>query len=303
MVEAAGPEVRNARVGQRVILSATSYCGHCRHCLGGRPAQCASMAARVQDGRGRLSDGVEVFCDANIGGFAELSLVSDLQVIPIESDVSDAELAFLSIAGAAGVGAATLTAPIARGAAVAVFGCGATGLSYLLGARLAGAGQIIAVDPLPHRRELALSLGATDAVDPGAGDIAEAFQAITPDLGGFQGWGVDYAYEASANPEAVGQAFAVTRSGGHVVLASVPWDFAAKATLPAIWLGAGGKTIHSSQHGDISILRDFPRFARLIERGALDFKPLISRTYGLGDVDRCFDDMAAYRVVGAIVAP
>ncbi len=303
LVEAIGDQVISAKPGDRVILSATSFCGACRFCLNGRPGQCVTIAARVPDGRSRLADGREVYCDANIGGFAEVATVDQNQVVPITSDVSDEELAFLSIAGAAGVGAATITAPVQRGSTVAVFGCGATGLSYLLGARLAGAERIIAVDPLPHRRELAVKIGATDAVDPAAADVAQQFREMTPDLGGFQGWGVDYVYEASANAEAIGQAYSVTRSGGHVVLASVPWDFSSKATLPAIWMGAGGKTIHSSQHGDISIYRDFPAFARLIERGELDFGPLITGRYTLDQINDCFADMEAYRTVGAIVTP
>ncbi len=186
---------------------------------------------------------------------------------------------------------------------MAVFGCGATGLSYLLGAKAAGADRIIAIDPLPHRRALALSIGATEAVDPSEAPVADQVRAMTPDLGGFQGWGVDYAYEASADASATQDAFAVTRSNGHVVLASVPWDFSAMASLPAVWMAIGGKTIHSSQHGDISIRRDFPRFARMIERGELDLQPLITGRYGLDQINACFEDMEAYRTVGAIVLP
>ena len=303
VVEAVGPGVTVAAPGARVILSATSYCGVCRFCLNGRPGQCVSIAARLPDPRGRLADGREVYADANIGGFAERAIVAENQTVPIVSEASDEALAFLSIAGAAGVGAAMITAPVQRGSSAAVFGCGATGLSYLLGAKLAGAAQIIAVDPLRHRRDLALKLGASHAVDPSAGDVLQQIRQITPDLGGFQGWGVDFAYEASANPTAIEDAYGAARSGGHVVLASVPWDFTAKATLPAIWLGAGGKTIHSSQHGDISIYRDFPRFAAWMDQDLLDFSPLITGRYRLDQINACFEDMEAYRTLGAIVTP
>jgi S-(hydroxymethyl)glutathione dehydrogenase/alcohol dehydrogenase len=303
IVEAVGAGVDVTKPGDRVILSATSYCGACRFCLNGRPGQCVSIGARIPDPRSKLADGREVYCDANIGAFAERAIVDANQVVPIRAEAPDEALAFLSIAGAAGVGAALITAPVERGSTIAVFGCGATGLSYLLGATLAGAERIIAVDPLPHRRELALKIGATDAVDPSAAAPAEQFRELTPDLGGFQGWGADFVYEASANPEAIEQAYGVTRSGGHLVLASVPWDFSAKASLPAIWMGAGGKTIHSSQHGDISIYRDFQRFAGWMDKGLLDFGPLITGRYGLDEINRCFADMESYRTVGAIVEP
>ena len=303
VVEAIGAEVRVAVPGERVILSASSYCGVCRLCAAGRPGQCVTIAARTQDPHGCLADGREVFCDANIGAFAEQAIVAENQVVPIRAQVSDEELAFLSIAGAAGVGAAQITAPVQPGSTVAVFGCGATGLSYLLGAKLAGAERIIAVDPIASRRRLARQLGATDVVDPADREVAGRFRELTPDLGGFQGWGADFVYEASADPKAVEDAYAVTRSGGHLVLASVPWDFTAEVRLPALWLGAGGKTIHSSQHGDISIYRDFARFAGWIEQGMLDFKPLITSRHGLDGVNDCFADMEAYRTVGAIVTP
>lgn len=303
IVEAAGDRVRIAKEGDKVILSATSYCGKCHYCMANNPSQCAEIAARVQDPRGYLADGREVFADANIGGFAERTIVSDIQIVPIDSQLPDDELALLSIAGAAGVGAALITAPVERGSWAAVVGCGVTGLSYILGAKIAGAERIIAVDPLAHRRDFALRIGATDAVDPALGPVEEQIRALTPDVGGFQGWGVDYCYEASANPQGASLAYAITRSGGHVVLASVPWDFGANVSLPAMWLGAGGKTIHSSQHGGIHILRDFPRFVHFMEDGALDMAALITDHYRLEDINRCFDDMEAYRTIGAIVVP
>jgi Zn-dependent alcohol dehydrogenase len=88
-----------------------------------------------------------------------------------------------------------------------------------------------------------------------------------------------------------------------VVLASVPWDFSARASLPAVWMAIGGKTIHSSQHGDISIRRDFPAFARMIEQGLLDFRPLITSRHGLDEINACFEAMEGYATVGAIVKP
>lgn len=303
LVEEVGSQVRIAKPGDRVILSATSFCGRCRFCLTNNPSQCVEIAARKQDPRGRLKDGRDVFCDANIGGFAERSIVSDIQVVPINTKVPDDEIALLSIAGAAGAGAALLTAPVEPGSSVAVIGCGATGLGYVQGARIAGAERILAIDPRAHRRAFAMKLGATDAIDPGAGPVIEQIRAMTPDLGGFQGWGVDYVYEASADPAAVTDAYNIARSGGHVVLASVPWDFGAFVELPAICMGAGGKTIHSSQHGSIHILRDFPRFVRLIEQGKLDMRGMITARYALSEIDRAFEDMRSYREVGCIVVP
>ena len=302
IVEAVGSEVHVVRPGDRVIASANPLCGSCYYCLRGRPDQCAQIVM-VGPANGRVADGQETFPNANIGSYAEYSIVPDTQVTPVETTVPDDELALLADGVGGGLGAVFNTAPVQMGSSVAVFGCGATGLAYIQGARVAGASQIIAIDPIASRRQLAAELGATDLVDPSAGDVIGMVQELTPDVGGFSGRGVEYAFEASGDAKAIEQAWAVTRAAGHVVLASVTHDQNASVTFPAIPLAMFGKTIHSCQWGWINIRRDLPRFIRLIEAGQVQVRPLVTRHYPLEDLNEALADVAARRNLGAIMTP
>jgi S-(hydroxymethyl)glutathione dehydrogenase / alcohol dehydrogenase len=302
VVEAVGSEVRVVKPGDRVMALANPFCGRCYFCLRDRPDQCVQIVF-VGPASGRLPDGIEVSPNANIGAYAEHAIVPDTQVVPVETSVPDDELALLADGVGGGLGGALIVAPVQVGSSVAVFGCGATGLAYIQGARIAGAGQIIAVDPIASRRQLATELGATDTVDPSAGNVVEMVRELTPDVGGFAGRGVEYAFEASGDPRAVEQAWAVTRAVGHVVLASVTWDLAAKVSLPAVPLAMFGKTIHSCQWGWINIRRDLPRFIHLIEAGHVKVSPLVTRHSSLEGLNEALAESAARGSLGTIMTP
>ncbi len=302
IVEAVGSEVHFVKPGDRVITSANPLCGSCYYCLRGRPDQCARIVM-VGQASGRLADGQEVFPNANIGGYAEHAIVPSNQVTPVETSVPDDELALLADGVGGGLGAVFNVAPVQMGSSVAVFGCGATGLAYVQAARVAGASQIIAIDPIASRRELAGELGATDLVDPSAGDVIATVQELTPDVGGFNPRGVEYAFEASGDVKAVEQAWAVTRSAGHVVLASVPHQQNATVTFPAVPLAMFGKTVYSCQWGWINILRDLPRFIRLIETGQVKVRPLVTAHYPLEELNTALAEAATHRALGSIMTP
>lgn len=301
IVEEVGRCVTLTKPGDRVIAAATTLCNRCYYCLRGRPEQCAEIGNRVLDARGRMSDGREVCAAGNIGAFAELAIVPEMQIAPIETKVSDDELAVLSIMLSAGLGGALISAPLEEGSTAAVFGCGMTGLGYVQGARVAGASRIYAVDPIEERRELALRLGATHGIDPADGDVVDQIRSFEADMGGFEGRGVEYTYEATGDETAIEQAFAVTRGSGHVVMASVPWNIGATVTLGAADLAMVGRTLHSSQHGGINLLRDFPRFVRLIEDGKVDARALVTKHYALDELNEALDEIERYEVVGAIM--
>jgi S-(hydroxymethyl)glutathione dehydrogenase/alcohol dehydrogenase len=241
--------------------------------------------------------------NGNIGGYAEYGIVPDNQITPVHTDVPDGELALLADGVGGGLGAAFNVAPIPFGSEVAVFGCGATGLGYVQAARIARAKRIIAVDPIAERREMALELGATHAVDPAEGDVVAMVQELTDDVGGFIPRGVDYAFEASADARGMEQAWHATRSAGHVILASMPWKLDDTVTLPSVPLALFGKTLHSSQWGHINILRDLPRYIRLIEDGDVRVAPLVSGHFALDELDRVLGEVGEHRLYGAIMTP
>jgi S-(hydroxymethyl)glutathione dehydrogenase / alcohol dehydrogenase len=301
-IEKVGSHVSVTAPGDRVIASANPLCRTCYYCLRGRPDQCADIVLHGPP-NGRLDDGQDVVPNGNIGCYAESAIVPDNQITPVHTSVPDDELALLADGIGGGVAAAFNVAPVQSGSEVAVFGCGATGLGYVQAARVLRAKRIIAVDPHADRREMAAELGATDTVDPADGDVVAQIQELTDDVGGFIPRGVDFAFEASANARGMEQAWHATRSAGHTILASMPWKLDDTISLPSVPAAIFGRTLHSSQWGHMNILRDLPRFIRLIEDGDVRVAPLISGHFTLGELDAVLDKVAAHQVYGAIMTP
>lgn len=299
-----GAAVERLKVGDKVVVTSTPECGECYFCTGGNPSLCAEMSwmgPNTYVG----GDGVEMAGNAYVGSAAEHMIVPDIQATKVDTEVSFEELALVALPISTGVGAALRIAPVTIGSDVAVFGAGSVGIAYIQAARLAGAATIVAVEPIAERRELALRFGATHVVDPAAGDPVAAVIQITGDKGGMlQGGGVDFAFEAAASAEAILQAWQVTRSGGHVVLCSVTEDMmTATVTFPALQLAVAGKTIHSCQGGGISQRRDIPWIVGMIERGDIDAKGMLERSYRLNELDELWIAIAERTVLAPIVTP
>ena len=172
IVEAIGPEVRRVQIGDRVCVSGTPQCGACYHCLRGRADVCQLLGRNLAGDLvpvADLRDGTPVYSNSHIGGLAELMITTEEWVVPVVTTASAVDLGMvLSCVSVAGLGATTTgtLAVVAPGSVVAVVGCGPLGLSAVQGARIAGASTIIAIDPIRVRRELALKIGATHALDP-----------------------------------------------------------------------------------------------------------------------------------------
>jgi len=164
------------------------------------------------------------------------------------------------------------------------------------GARVAGAGQIIVVEPIPERRELARALGATDLVDPAAGDPVEQVKALTG------GRGTDYTLEAAGTPEAMEQSLRITLSIGVVVLTGVE-TLTSTLTVSALEIAIRGRDIRNCQNGRCRYRRDLPRFIGLIEDGQLDPRPIISGRYTLDEINELSDRAWARTELTGIVLP
>lgn len=299
-----GPKVERLAVGDKVVVTSTPECGECHFCINNKPEFCAEMAWMgpnvYQD-----ANGVEMAGNAYVGAFAEHMIVPDIQATKVVTDLPFDQLAMVALPIATGVGAALRIAPITPGADVVVLGAGSVGISYIQAAKMVGAGTIVAVDPLPHRRELALKFGATHVVDPTAGDPVAAVQEITGNKGGMlAGAGGDFVFEAAADARAIEQAWDMCRSGGHIVLCSVTDQMmTAKVTFTALPFAVQGKTIHACQGGGISQRRDIPWLVGMIERGQLDVAGMIDAHYPLNDISRAMDDMMARRILAPILMP
>jgi S-(hydroxymethyl)glutathione dehydrogenase/alcohol dehydrogenase len=175
------------------------------------------------------------------------------------------------------------TARVKPGSSVAVFGAGGVGLSIILGARLAGAARIIAVDRTEAKRELALTFGATEALTAGP-ETTTAIRALTG------GRGADYVFEAVGSPAVQEEAFAAVRPGGTLVLAGIA-PMGSSTNLPGALITRQEKAVLGTYYGSASPARDFPLYAELYLRGKLDLDRLVSRTYPLEKINEAYADM------------
>jgi S-(hydroxymethyl)glutathione dehydrogenase/alcohol dehydrogenase len=222
--------------------------------------------------------------------------VDEASCIPVHTDLPAEQLSLIGCGFTTGFGAAVNTAAVPPGATVAVIGAGGVGTSTILGAQVVGAARIVAVDPVPMKRESAQRFGATDVVDPGDGDPVEQVKALT------DGRGVDFAFEAVGSHALEAQALQMTRRGGTTVFIGVP-GFANDLQLPSMQLIMEDRTVKGSYYGSARVTRDFPRFIELIESGRLDVASMVTRRYPLDQVNDAFAAMRDGEVVRGVVVP
>jgi len=187
-----------------------------------------------------------------------------------------------------GVGAAVNAARIEPGQRVAVFGLGGVGLSALLGAVLAEAGTIVAVDVVAAKLALARELGATDTVTAGPGAVA-AIREIT-------GGGADHAIETVGSAAVLADAYAATRRGGTTTTVGLP-DPSQTLAIPAVSLVAEERTLRGSYLGSSVPARDLPRFIDLYRQGRLDVERLLTHRLALDEINEGFDRLASGEAV------
>jgi S-(hydroxymethyl)glutathione dehydrogenase/alcohol dehydrogenase len=239
------------------------------------------------------ADGSTANAMSGVGSFAEMMTVDEASCVPIETDLPSDQLALIGCGFTTGFGAAINTAGVVPGSTVAVIGCGGVGTSAIQGARVAGAARIIAIDPLEMKRQSALHFGATDVVDPTAGDAVEEVKALTG------GRGVDYAFEAVGTEKLQTDALEMTRRGGTTVLVGIAGG--GTFTLPTMRMCMEDRTIKGSYYGSARVLRDFPRFIELIESGRVDVGGMVTKHFSLEEVNRAIDAMRNGEVVRGVL--
>src|SRR5690348_6326304 len=213
-VESVGAGVSDLAPGDFVILNWRAVCGRCRACLRGRPWYCFSTHNATQ--KMTLADGTPLSPALGIGAFAEKTLVAAGQCTKVNPAIAPATAGLLGCGVMAGIGAAINTGGVGRGDTVAVIGCGGVGDGAVLGARLAGAKTIIAVDVDDRKLDWAREFGATHTINSRDTDAVEGIKELT---GGF---GADVVVEAIGRPETYKQAFFARDLAGVVVLVGVP---------------------------------------------------------------------------------
>src|SRR3989454_6357133 len=288
LVREVGAEVSRVKKGDRVIASFVPACGACWHCLREQTELCERETELSMQMRGTRADGNPYFCMTGLGTFSEAMTVDEASLVKIETDLPDAQLALIGCGVTTGVGAALNTAKVRPGASVAVLGCGGVGQAVIQGARIAGAGRIIAIDPQELKRKTAKQLGATDVIDPSQGDPVEQVRALTG------GRGADYAFEVIGLPETILTTYNLARRGGEVIIVGMA-RFDAQFSLPAFGIFFEEKTVKGCKYGSAQVRRDFPRFVELIETVRLDTSSMVSKTIAPEDVNDAFRAMQAGR--------
>ncbi len=292
IVEKVGEGVAGLDQGDFVIIAWRAPCGSCRSCLRGRPWYC--FDSRNASQRMTLADGTPLSAALGIGAFAELTLVAAGQCVPVDPAAKPEVAGLIGCGVMAGLGAAMYTGGIGRGDSVAVFGCGGVGDSAILGASLAGAAKIIAVDIDPRKLQWARGFGATDIVDASEVDAVEAIKELTGGLG------VDVAIEAIGRPETMLQAFYARDLAGTLVQVGVP-DPTMTVELPMLEFFGRGGALKPSWYGDCLPTRDFPMLIDLYLRGRLNLDQFVSETIPLDGVEEAFARMQRGEVLRSVV--
>lgn len=293
VVEEVGPGVSEVAPGDYVVLNWRAVCGQCRACRRGRPWYCFDTHNAAQ--KMTLTDGTELSPALGIGAFTEFTLVAAGQCTKVDPAAPPQVAGLLGCGVMAGIGAAINTGQVGRGDSVAVIGCGGVGAAAIAGARLAGAGRIIAVDLDDRKLATARELGATHAVNGREGDVVEAIRALT------EGHGADVVIDAVGRPETWKQAFYARDLAGTVVLVGVPTPDMAVPDVPLLDVFGRGGALKSSWYGDCLPSRDFPMLIDLYLQGRLPLAAFVSETIGIGDVEASFTKMSTGEVLRSVV--
>jgi S-(hydroxymethyl)mycothiol dehydrogenase len=292
LVEAVGDDVTDVAPGDFVILNWRAVCGQCRACRRGRPWYCFNTHNARQ--KMTLEDGTPLSPALGIGAFAEKTLVASGQCTKVDPAARPEVAGLLGCGVMAGLGAALNTAPVSRGDSVAVIGCGGVGDAAVLGASLAGAVRVIAVDVDDRKLEWARQFGATDLVNSRASDPVDRIRELT---GGF---GADVVVDAVGRPETYRQAFYARDLAGTVVLVGVPTPVMG-LELPLLDVFGRGGALKSSWYGDCLPTRDFPMLIDLHLDGRLPLEKFVSETITLDEVEKAFGKMERGEVLRSVV--
>jgi S-(hydroxymethyl)glutathione dehydrogenase/alcohol dehydrogenase len=301
VIEELGEGVTGFEVGDHVVVSWVPQCGECFFCKKGQGFLCeagqmAMVTGGLLDGSTRFSrDGEPIKQMACSGTFSEQAVIPAIGAVKIPKDVPLEIGALIGCGVLTGVGAALNTASITRGDTVAVIGCGGVGLNVIQGARIAGAEEIIAIDMLPNKLDMAKQFGATTLVNASDGDPVSQVMEMT------QQRGVDVAFEVIGLKQTIEQTIMMTRRGGEAVLVGVP-RMEVMLELPAFFgVVLMSKTIKGCWYGSSNVQQDVPKLLEYYKSGELKLDELISRRISVDEVNDAFKAMEAGEVARSVI--
>ncbi|GAB2476215.1 NDMA-dependent alcohol dehydrogenase [Jatrophihabitans fulvus] len=301
VIEEVGPGVTRVKAGDHVVCSFIPNCGTCRYCANGQQSIC-DMGASILEGylpgehfpyKGKSGD-YGAMC--MLGTFSQYGVIHQNSVVKVDDDLPLDKAVLVGCGVPTGWGAAVNTAKVQAGDTVAIFGIGGIGINAVQGARLAGAKNVVAIDPLENKREKAMELGATHAF----ASAEEAIDTITQLTRG------QMADSAILTPglmtaEIVGNGFNSVGKGGTVVLTGLNKLMETTIQIPGTILTLFRKNIVGSLFGDCNPTVDIPKILGLYQSGDIKLDEIITRTYTLDEVNEGYDDLLNGKNVRGIV--
>ena len=275
MVEEVGPGVTNVKPGDHIIFSFRPQCGHCLYCSMGRSILCdghASPRWGMLDGTYRLKrNGQDIYQMARIGTFSEQVVCPAEMLVPIRKEMPWPQAALMGCCVPTGVGAVTRCAEVEAGASVLVIGCGGVGLNVVQGAKLAGAGIIVAADLLDSKLAYAKDFGATHTINAKSENVVDRVRELTPG-----GRGVDYAFDAIGGEATTLQIVEAIRPGGTAVIVGMA-ALNVRAPITPYNMALQEKSIKGTMYGSVRPNIDFPKFVDLYLDGRKTYTTLLAR--------------------------
>ena len=299
VVESVGVGVSRVQPGDHVTLSFRPHCDDCFYCLNDKPVLCETFTPQLRagtqaDGSSRLRwNGEPVYIFTGLGCFAEYVVVPEQSCVPVREDVPLDVAALVGCAVSTGVGAALYTADVRAGQSAVVIGAGGVGLNIIQGAALAGAHPIIAVDNNSSKMEIAREFGATHTLYSDDTVVSQV-QGLTA------GRGADHVFESVGLTSLQEMALDATRPGGTLTLVGLS-PMGSGTNLPGAIITRTEKVVRGSYYGSVLPSRDFPRFLDMYADGRLKLEELVTRRYGLDEINEAYASMLTGEVARGVI--
>lgn len=290
VVRETGEEVDSVDPGDAVVLGRTT-CGRCDQCRAGRGQHCIHRSRVHREGtlrtggtRFSTGDGERLHHCHSVSSFSSHTVVTEEVAIPVTDELPPEQATLLGCGVFTGAGAALNSVDVGAGDSVAVFGAGGVGLSTVQGARIAGATQIIAVDLVPEKLDVAEAVGATHAVDSSSVDAVERVRELSDG-------GVDYAFEVVGHPGVAQQTIESLGPTGTSVLVGTPPAGPADLSVNLYDVVTSEKSIVGSFNGSYTLPLAIPKLAELAAAGKLQLEPLVSDRKPLAELNEAMHDL------------
>lgn len=301
IVEAIGEGVTSVAVGDHVIPLYTPECGECKFCLSGKTNLCQKI--RETQGKGLMPDGTTRFYKdgqpiyhyMGCSTFSEYTVLPEISLAKVNKEAPLEEICLLGCGVTTGMGAVLNTAKVEEGATVAIFGIGGIGLSAIIGAVMAKASRIIAIDINESKFELAKKLGATDCINPK--DYDKPIQEVIVEL---TDGGVDYSFECIGNVDVMRSALECCHKGwGESIIIGVAGAGQEISTRP--FQLVTGRVWRGSAFGGVKGRSELPGIVEDYMGGKFALNDFISYTLPLEKINEAFDLMHEGKSIRSVI--